>query len=241
MVNTETFDEQQWLDELQTRPVHEVVLRVSELIGAVGRNQQAKAAGDFGGFAYRGIWDLVNALAGPVHGLLLFSPHILSWQRDGNVTMVHVQYSIIGPMGDVLEPKPDTIGFGSGLTGPGSAMSYARKVMLGELFTIATDAATDTELDAAPRFENYSKPDDAYLTPAPPTRPKLIPVDKVKLIMAEFSIIEDDEVRKIAREEWLETLPLKPHQMPAADFETVRADAARAAKYFNQTPDEEDE
>lgn len=189
-------------------------------VGAVGKDSKSKAGGNY---AYRGIDDVINALAGPMrtHGLVLV-PHVVDCEvvpmhgRQGwTETRMTVEYDVIGPDGTAL-PRPVrtfAIGADNGDKGPGKALSYAYKAAISQLFCIPTDdPAMDNEHAAIPEPV-------AVITPAQRAQ-----------VSGLFGQIEDAEARKRAKVDWANTLPAALESTPAVEFDAVYASAMDAVE-----------
>lgn len=148
---------------MTTTTVYEALAAVLRDVGAVTKARRSQAAGNY---AYRGIDDVVNALAQPVrdHGLLIV-PNVITHEtaqtgKPGwTETRLVVEYHVFGPDGSTL-PTPVrvfAIGIDNGDKGPGKALSYAYKSAMSQLFCLPTeDDALDNEHSA-----EYEKADTA--------------------------------------------------------------------------------
>lgn len=130
--------------------VAQAIAAVSQSVGNVGKNSRGPQKQ--GGFAYRGIDDVMNALSGPLatHGVVIV-PNVEEFEqtgagRDGWLrTALKVRYDIYGPDGDSISATVAADGLDNADKGPGKAMSYAYKTMAAQVFCICTDANMDNE------------------------------------------------------------------------------------------------
>lgn len=221
--------------------VHEAIARVASMVGAVAKSRESKIKTKDGrsfGFMYRGIEDLNNAVAGPIHEVgLLLTPRILEYHVDqvgGNWTMVRLKilYRVTGPRGDALPKKLCPIVVGHGLDnsdkGPGKAHSYCRKVALGELFNISTDASIDNEATFYP--DDFDPAGQAAAqasnrAAASQAQERTLNEDEVNQVLAEFAAIEDKDQRKAVRDRWLDAVDAKPHETQIGQLEQMLSHA----------------
>ena len=196
----------------------QAVTAVMADVGAVGKDSKSQAGGNYD---YRGIDDVINALAGPMrtHGLVL-CPHVVECDvvpmagRNGwTETRMMVEYDVVGPDGSTL-PRPVrafAIGADNGDKGPGKAMSYAYKAAISQLFCIPTD-------DPAMNNEDAVIPDPV----------ESLSDAQVKQVSALFDQIADEDARRVAKVDWVKTLPVALPATPADQFDAVYASAMDA-------------
>lgn len=132
--------------------VQQALAAVARDVGVVPKG--GKADERSGGYRYRGIDDVINALHGPLveHGVVI-CPQVVHWAtheyhgyKSGvwSLTQVQVRYMVYGPAGDHVEVVGIGEGIDNGDKGPGKAMSYAWKTAISQLFSLPTD---DPEMD----------------------------------------------------------------------------------------------
>lgn len=194
----------------------QAVAAVMADLPAVGKDSQSGGGGQYS-YRYRGIDDVINALAGPMrrHGLVLV-PHVIDCDvvpmqgRNGwTETRMTVEYDVVGPDGSTL-PRPVrtfAIGADNGDKGPGKALSYAFKSAVSQLFAIPTDD---------PAMDN----EQAVIPDAEP----MVSDAQAQRIRDKFLEVADDEVRARLQREWSESWG-RPADVLASSFVAAFKDA----------------
>lgn len=146
--------------------VHEALTLVMRDVGAIGKNRQADQR--MGGYAFRGIDDLYNALHGPLvdHGVF-FVPEVLdeqesSYQTSGGATMrlvrVRVRYRFYGPDGEHIEAVTTGEAADTGDKAANKAMTAALKYLLFQVLCIPTEDIEDADAAAPDLSGGRSRP-----------------------------------------------------------------------------------
>ncbi len=149
--------------------VYESMNAVMRDVGAIGKNR--KADPKMGGYAFRGIDDLYNALHGRLaeHGVF-FVPEVLdtaesNYQTSGGATMrlvrVTVRYRFYGPAGDHVEAVTVGEAADTGDKAANKAMTAALKYLLFQVFCIATEDNEDADATSPELGGRQSPPADA--------------------------------------------------------------------------------
>jgi len=132
--------------------VHELLIRVMASVGAIGKGR--KAPDDIGGYSFRGVDDVLNALHPALveHGVVVL-PTVL--ERDvehlgkRRLVSLHVAYTFTGPRGDQLVADAWGEGADSQDKAAAKAMSTAYKVAMFQALCIPiVDSSIDTESHA---------------------------------------------------------------------------------------------
>lgn len=147
----------------QHDPISVILARIAEEVGAVGKGERFNGPG--GGYAFRGIDAVVNAVAGPLHRAgVVVAPRARKMTRGTattannkaiNTVHVEVDYVFHGPAGDSLTARVFGEAFDSGDKATSKAMSVAFRTALLQVLTLPTD-------EPDPDSENY----DAQHAPA---------------------------------------------------------------------------
>lgn len=123
-----------------------VAKAISEVAKAVGAVEKDRSGA---GYQYRGIEDMMNALAAPLrnNGVVIV-PHVErvehhdepQGKKSGWVRVIlEVSYRIFGPDGDYIEARVSADALDNSDKAHGKAMSYAYKTLVGQLFCIPTE------------------------------------------------------------------------------------------------------
>lgn len=134
--------------------VHQAIARVMGDLPAVGKNRQADPS--MGGYSYRGIDDLYNALAAPMsrHGVFLTYDvehrevtHYTTGRNNTQMRLVEIQvrYHWWGPAGDHVDVVTFAEAADAGDKATNKALSFALKYMLLQVLMVAVDDAPDPD------------------------------------------------------------------------------------------------
>lgn len=143
--------------------VDEAMVAVMREIGGVGKNGYNKAHD----YTFRAQEDIVAAVRGPMakYGLRML-PRVLKAEHyprgKSHVAILHVEYIVRGPAGDVMEPSIIVVGEGADVSDKGTnkAMTAAKKYALIQAFEIASDNVADSDRTSP---DTQSSPLDQYL------------------------------------------------------------------------------
>lgn len=147
-------------------PIAAVLAKVAEEVGAVAKSGRFNGPG--GGYAFRGIDAVVNAVSGPLHRAgVIVMPKARSVQRGTattakggqiNTVTVEVDYTFHGPAGDKVTARVFAEAFDSGDKATTKAMSVAFRIALLQVLTLPTDEPDpDAEAyDARPNAEQIT-------------------------------------------------------------------------------------
>lgn len=160
--------------------IYEAMNAVMKDVGAIGKNR--KADPKMGGYAFRGIDDLYNALHDKLatHGVF-FVPEVLDtaeseYRTSGGATMrlvrVTVRYRFFGPAGDHVEAVTIGEAADTGDKAANKAMTAALKYLLFQVFCIATEDNEDADATAPELGARQTAPDAT-------------PLDKIKAIVGD--------------------------------------------------------
>lgn len=140
--------------------IHVLMGKVLAEMPAVGKNSQAPS--NMGGYAFRGIEDVLSALKPTMAKLGVFCTPSTIERRDSersvgqNKTMfvvdLHIVWTFYGPAGDSVTTDAWGCGTDMGDKAPQKAATSAFKTMLGQTFVIG-DEATDSERHSVPETE----------------------------------------------------------------------------------------
>jgi hypothetical protein len=136
-------------------PIHQAMTAVMRDVGAIGKNR--KADPKMGGYAFRGIDDLYNALHDKLaaHGVF-FVPEVLdtvesTYETGGGTTMrlvrVTVRYRFHGPSGDHIEATTVGEAADTGDKAANKAMTAALKYLLFQVFCIPVEGNEDADAE----------------------------------------------------------------------------------------------
>jgi len=135
--------------------VQQAVVRVMASVGAIGKGR--RAPGDIGGYAFRGIDDVLNALHPALveHGVVVL-PRVLERliEERGKMRLVslHVEYRFVGPAGDELVCSAWGEGADSQDKAAGKAMSTAMKAAMFQALAIPI-VGTSIDVEAERPFQ----------------------------------------------------------------------------------------
>lgn len=128
-------------------PIAAVLADAAAEIGAVGKGRRTESGARF---QYRGVDDVVNAVADPLHSRgVVVVPEVLAWSAEDVVVgskqtpmrsvTVHVRYRFHGPAGDSLDCSALGEAMDSGDKATSKAMSVAYRTALLQALTLPTD------------------------------------------------------------------------------------------------------
>ena len=172
------------------------IVAVSKSIGAVGKTKSGPAKQ--GGFKYRGIEDVMNALHGALieHGVSI-TPNVEhyeikeasnGWQR----AVIQVRYDIRGPDGTVVSGSAVADGLDNADKAFGKAMSYAYKSFVLQAFCIPTqDLMQDNEAESG--YDPSPEPRRRAIPQAPKQQPGPMSLERVQ---KGFLLLEGDLAEK---------------------------------------------
>lgn len=176
--------------------VVQAVSAVSKSIGAVGKNKSGPQAQ--GGFKYRGVEDIQNALHGALneHGVVIV-PNVESFEiMEGNKgwvrAVVTIRYDVYGPAGDKISGTVVADGLDAQDKAFGKAMSYAYKSFVLQFFCIPTqDLMQDNEAES--RYDPSPEPRRRAIPQAPKQQPGPMSLERVQ---KGFLLLEGDLAEK---------------------------------------------
>jgi hypothetical protein len=128
-------------------PIAAVLAQVAEKVGAVAKGERFNGPG--GGYQFRGIDAVVNAVSGPMHAAgVIVAPKARKITRGTastakgavmNTVAVEVDYVFHGPAGDTLTARVFAEAFDSGDKATSKAMSVAFRTALLQVLTLPTN------------------------------------------------------------------------------------------------------
>lgn len=206
--------------------IHQAMTKVMADVGAIGKNRRADQR--MGGYAFRGIDDLYNALHDKLaaHGVF-FAPEVLEteeshYSTSGGANMrlvrVTVRYTFYGPAGDSISAVTIGEAADTGDKAANKAMTAALKYLLFQVFCIATEDNEDADSQSPQLGNRQPDPEPQY--------PKLTNRLKAKA----YEVAGEDEER--AREIFTEAVgdtPIVPDTVDALEAEIVKRGQEAAA------------
>lgn len=223
----------------------EALSQVMDLVRSVGKD--STAPGDIGGFKFRGVDAVVNAVAPALRAVgVVVLPEVLAVERAvttsrGGRNMMNVyvttRFTFHGPAGDSLQTVVLGEGSDSGDKATAKAQSVALRVALLQALMLPTD-------DPDPDTENYERADAEQRSPEPQrslTAAEILSNDLGRLdaavlakVQAEWpfpgvhpSSLNDDQVGQIRA--WVLDMVQNPAPAPAADPWAEAAPEGQAA------------
>lgn len=181
---------------LRYRTIHELLGLILEELPAIGKNQQAPSA--IGGYAFRGIEDVLTALNPLLSKYGVFPvPEVLGVEHlpdrgKEHVCVVTVAYTFYGPAGDSVR----AVGAGEGSDtrdkGMQKAMTSAFKYVLFQALAISTEEGAKLDVDR-------NVPDESELPPPTPMREAQV-ISILERLRPHLG--EDDDGKLVYPEAW---------------------------------------